>query len=284
MGNEVMVPGYSDIAIKEDGGLQFAKVGQVQSFAVELDKNHMLPKNMDAGQATIAILFGMKMGIDPLAAVQNIAVINGRPCVWGDACGAICQALIEDEFLEEVGHGEEYKAVYHVKRKGRSREMTREFGFQDAKRAGLWGKPGPWTQYPKRMMMIRARAFAYRDAFPDLLKGIRIVEEENDTPIDITDKAQVSPAPYADPNAAPKGRKASAGTLLKAAAGQPKPQGEQPKAGEGEAAAPAEKTPETPAAGGEDPKGIFKQPKKEKVPVKAQPEGEAAAGAELPLG
>ena len=275
MGNEVMVSSYSDIAIKEDGGLQFAKVGQVQSFAIELDKNHMLPKNMDAGQATIAILFGMKMGIDPLAAVQNIAVINGRPCVWGDACGAICQALIEDEFLEEVGHGEEYKAVYHVKRKGRSREMIREFGFQDAKRAGLWGKPGPWTQYPKRMMMIRARAFAYRDAFPDLLKGIRIVEEENDTPIDITDKGNASPAPYEKENAAPKGRKASAGTLLKAAAGQQ---------GNGDAAAPEAKPPETPAAGGEDPKGIFKQPKKEKVPVKAQPEGEAAAGAELPLG
>ena len=277
MGNEVMVPGYSDIAIKEDGGLQFAKVGQVQSFAVELDKNHMLPKNMDAGQATIAILFGMKMGIDPLAAVQNIAVINGRPCVWGDACGAICQALIEDEFLEEVGKAEEYKAIYHVKRKGRSRELTREFGYQDAKRAGLWGKPGPWTQYPKRMMMIRARAFAYRDAFPDLLKGIRIVEEENDTPIDITDKTQVSPAPYEEPNeSAPKGgRKASAGTLLKAAAGQQ---------GDGEVAASEAKIPEKPSDGGEDPKGIFKQPKKEKVPVKAQPEGEAAAGAELPLG
>ena len=261
MGNEVMVPGYSDIAIKEDGGLQFAKVGQVQSFAVELDKNHMLPKNMDAGQATIAILFGMKMGIDPLAAVQNIAVINGRPCVWGDACGAICQALIEDEFLEEVGHGEEYKAVYHVKRKGRSREMTREFGFQDAKRAGLWGKPGPWTQYPKRMMLMRARAFAYRDAFSDVLKGCRIAEEENDvTPvIDITKEGKVSDPPYGRENGGEGGSKLpdgkKAGSLLKAAAAA----GKKGKGGEGEEAAPA-------AAGNPPPPPENKNPSEEGDP------------------
>ncbi len=46
------------------------------------------------------------------------------------------------------------------------------------KRAGLSGKQGPWTQYPKRMMKLRARSYALRDVFPDVLKGMAIAQEE----------------------------------------------------------------------------------------------------------
>ncbi len=53
---------------------------------------------------------------------------------------------------------------------------------KDAKRAGLWGKGGPWTAYPKRMLQMRARGFALRDAFPDVLKGMISVEEAQDYP------------------------------------------------------------------------------------------------------
>lgn len=203
MANEVAkIPSYSEIQLSEDGRPILTSLGASFAVAKYLDETQMLPAKMSVQQAAGAIFFGNRIGLDVMSSVQNIAVINGRPAIWGDACGAIVQSLLEDEFEEEVGEGEEYKVVYHVKRRGRSREVVREFGFKDAKRAGLWGKQGPWSQYPKRMMMIRARAFAYRDAFPDLLKGIRIVEEENDAPIDITTKATVSPSPLAETTAA----------------------------------------------------------------------------------
>ena len=54
--------------------------------------------------------------------------------------------------------------------------------MDDAKAAGLLGKQGPWTQYPKRMRQMRARAFAVRDVFPDVLKGLPVAEEVMDTP------------------------------------------------------------------------------------------------------
>ena len=50
----------------------------------------------------------------------------------------------------------------------------------DAKRAGLWTKAGPWQTYPRRMLQMRARSFALRDAFPDVLKGLISVEEALD--------------------------------------------------------------------------------------------------------
>ena len=58
--------------------------------------------------------------------------------------------------------------------------MVKTFSYEDAKRAGLWGKQGPWTQYPQRMAQMRARSWAVRDAFPDLLRGISVYEEQQD--------------------------------------------------------------------------------------------------------
>ena len=54
------------------------------------------------------------------------------------------------------------------------------FTVGDAIRAGLWKKAGPWTMYPKRMLQMRARSFALRDAFPDVLRGLVATEEVED--------------------------------------------------------------------------------------------------------
>ena len=70
-----------------------------------------------------------------------------------------------------------------AQRKGR-KPVVAKFSVEDAKRAGLWGKTGPWQAYPKRMMQMRARGFALRDAFADVLKGLMTVEEAWDnTPL-----------------------------------------------------------------------------------------------------
>jgi hypothetical protein len=76
-----------------------------------------------------------------------------------------------------------------AKRKNR-KPVVAKFSVEDAKRAGLWGKQGPWSAYPKRMMQMRARGFALRDAFPDVLKGLISAEEAQDYP----DEAKPRPA------------------------------------------------------------------------------------------
>ena len=43
-------------------------------------------------------------------------------------------------------------------------------------------KQGPWQQSPKRMKQLRARAFALRDVFTDLLRGMHMAEESADIP------------------------------------------------------------------------------------------------------
>lgn len=159
---------------------------EAMRFSEMLAKSQMVPKAYQGKpeDVLVAVQWGKELGLAPLQALQNIACINGKPSVYGDAALALVQAspVCEDieEFFENEGT-ENYVAVCVAHRKGRS-PVTVKFSVGDAKRAGLWGKPGPWQAYPKRMMQMRARGFALRDAFPDVLKGLITAEEAQDYP------------------------------------------------------------------------------------------------------
>lgn len=129
----------------------------------------------------VAMQWGADVGLPGLQALQNIAVINGRPSIWGDAAKALVIASPMCEDIQEriEGEGDAMVAVCLAKRKGRA-PVEQRFSVGDAKKAGLWGKQGPWQTYPKRMLQMRARGFALRDAFPDALRGLVLAEEAQD--------------------------------------------------------------------------------------------------------
>lgn len=139
------------------------------------------------GKANIADIFiamqmGAGVGFDPMQAVQNIAVIKGRPAIYGDAIPALVLSHPACGGIREWYEGEEgtddYKACCGMTRNGK--EEVRYFSIGDAKKAGLWGKDGPWKQYDKRMLQMRARGFCARDQFADALKGLKSKEEIED--------------------------------------------------------------------------------------------------------
>lgn len=167
-------------------GFAPATLTEAMQFSEMLAKSSMVPRAYQgkAEDVLVAMQWGREIGLAPLQALQNIAVINGKPSVYGDAAMALVQASPVCEDIEETIEGEGTPnpvAVCIAKRKGRKPVVAR-FSLEDAKRAGLWGKPGPWQAYPKRMMQMRARGFALRDAFPDVLKGLITVEEAQDFP------------------------------------------------------------------------------------------------------
>jgi ATP-dependent RNA circularization protein (DNA/RNA ligase family) len=57
-----------------------------------------------------------------------------------------------------------------------SKPETRTFSFEQAQMAGLFGK-GVWAKYPHRMAAQRAKTYAFRDIFPDVLQGVITTEE-----------------------------------------------------------------------------------------------------------
>ena len=143
----------------------------------------MAPKGLDTPEkAMIAIMHGMEVGLTPMAALQRIAVVNGRPTIWGDGAMGLVRGSGLCEYVRETvaGDGDRMTATCEAKRRGEAEPITRTFSVADAKAAGLWGKAGPWQQYPKRMLQMRARAFALRDGFADVLGGLYLREEIED--------------------------------------------------------------------------------------------------------
>ena len=176
---------------------------QALTFAGYLAESQMVPKDFmgKPGNCLVAIQWGMELGLKPLQCMQNIAVINGRPSLWGDAVMALVLAspVCKDVIETYEGTGDNYAAVCIAQRVGKTDKVAR-FSLADAKAAGLLGKSGPWTQYRDRMMKMRARAFALRDQFADVLKGMAVAEEAMDTPPErhMGDAVQVQPtAPVA---------------------------------------------------------------------------------------
>lgn len=155
----------------------------VRNLAVMIAQSGMAPKGMERPETiAVAIIAGMEAGLTPMESVNSIAVINGRPSMWGDAVLGLVMGsgLVEDISEDFRGQGDQLEAVCTVKRKNLGSATVRTFSVQDAQTAGLWGKQGPWRQYPKRMLQLRARSFALRDAFPDVLHGIHVREEVRD--------------------------------------------------------------------------------------------------------
>lgn len=158
---------------------------QAIKFAELMSESNIVPKDFigNPGNILVAVQWGMELGLQPMQAMQNIAVINGRPSLWGDAVLALVRSSPACEYVIEEDKGT--ASVCRVKRRGEE-EQSRTFTDDDAKKAGLLGKAGPWTQYPKRMRQMRARSWALRDVFPDVLRGMPIAEEVMDMEKDIT--------------------------------------------------------------------------------------------------
>lgn len=189
----------------------------------------MAPKGLDTPEkAMVAIMHGLEVGLTPMAALQRIAVVNGRPTIWGDGAMGLVRGSGACEFIRETitGDGDHMVATCQAKRKGEVEPIVGVFSVVDAKKAGLWGKQGPWQQFPKRMLQMRARAFCLRDGFADVLGGLYLREE-------IEDSAR-APAPPRPPAPSPQTETASPPRLTppdpNKPASAPTPQPQQPLA------------------------------------------------------
>jgi hypothetical protein len=170
---------------------------QPQTFA-ELDRwaqraaaTDLVPKDYRGkpDNILVAVQYGIEIGLGLMQSLSAIAVINGRPTLWGDAMLAlvlskpVCEDVVEEPIIDNTGAVVGY--ICTARRKGRLPKVAR-FMIDDAKRAKLWEKKGregqdtPWTTYPQRMLQMRARSWALRDQFADILKGVQMREEVMD--------------------------------------------------------------------------------------------------------
>lgn len=142
-------------------------------LATAISKSGLAPSTLKSAEAImVAIMHGAELGLPPMMSINKIAVVNGRPTLWGDAVPALLWSRgfkIDESIADGVASCTVTRPDGH--------KITRTFSETDARKAGLFGKAGPWSQYPSRMLAMRARGLAARDGAADALSGLYLQEE-----------------------------------------------------------------------------------------------------------
>lgn len=175
----------NDVMVKEEIGLGFCNpdtLDEALKVAETFSKSALVPKEYQGKPENIIVAMeaGREVGLKLFQALQAIAVVNGRATIWGDAAIGLVMQRPECKDIRETFDDETMTAKCVVSRSGKATAVERTFSQADAERAGLWDKGGTWQEYPKRMLQLRARGFALRDAFPDVLRGLVTAEEAHD--------------------------------------------------------------------------------------------------------
>lgn len=196
------------VALKSGGqiaGIVPQTIEEVFRLAKCIAVSGLAPQNMNTPeQITVAIMTGLEIGLPPMFAIQKIAVINGRPSIWGDAVPALLwsKGFKLREWVEGVG--DDRVAHCEVTRPD-GEKIERTYSVKQAIKAGLWqtqekvkrrSKDGsfyekdndsPWFRFQERMLPMRARGYASRDGAADALAGLYLTEELQRGPMrDIT--------------------------------------------------------------------------------------------------
>lgn len=175
----------------EKGQLVGATLEEQYRIATAYYKSGLMPQGLNSPEKVlVAVQLCRELGLPPMSSIGKIAVINGTPSLFGDLPLALVmksrllEAIQEDVEMDKEGK-DPVRATCAVKRKGLENVIERTFTQEDAKRAGLWGKK-VWAPYPKRMMQMRARSHALKDAFADVLSGVSILEYEYNPTVDVS--------------------------------------------------------------------------------------------------
>ena len=172
---------------------------KVQAYEKDEAKARALALEESIGNIFVCFMYGCSLELQPLQALQGIAVVNGIPSLYGDLLYAICKSRAKVQVTENWDDNNKV-AYCRVERPG-YQPVEQTFGFNDAIFAGLMvqdpktgylrgNKEGPWSTYPKRMCQMRARSLALRDQCPDLLRGLAIYEEAADIPAEQAESEQ----------------------------------------------------------------------------------------------
>ena len=76
-------------------GVTLRTLEDLQTFGALAAKSGLAPRGLENPEAiAIAVQMGAEVGLLPMQSLQNIAVINGRPAMFGDAALALILSLI----------------------------------------------------------------------------------------------------------------------------------------------------------------------------------------------
>lgn len=196
------VPAKVPVAMNERG-IQLSTMEDAYRFGkMMIDEGYAPSGFKKPSQVVLAVQTGAELGMGIMASMRHIPVIRNRPSIMGDAAKGLVRASgkLDGNFdVKYSGEGDDRTCTVTAKRKDSPTPATCSFSVADAKRAHLWEKDGPWTEYPDRMLYYRPLGFLLRDEFSDVLLGFAIAEEVRDFPDSAVPIAAQTPPEGPDP-------------------------------------------------------------------------------------
>lgn len=171
------------LAAESGGKLVGSTLEEQYRIAQYYHKSGLMPQGLNTPEKIlVALQLCHELGLNPVSNIGKVAVINGTPSLFGDTPLSLVYKSGLLKFIEEtfVMDGEEVRGAICVVQRVGHEKVVRQFLETDAKKAQLLGK-GVWAKYPKRMYQYRARAWALKDVFPDVLNGLSIAEWDFNT-------------------------------------------------------------------------------------------------------
>jgi hypothetical protein len=169
---------------------------EVVKAAEFLSKTPFVPREMTGKAADVAacIMKGHELGMDPLDALSNIYVINGRVGMYAEF---MRRRIIQAGHTFRIVESTDNRCVVEGTRKDGGEPQRASFTNEQARRAGI-----DLGRYPADKLVARATSRLCRQVFPDVLSGTLIAEDLIDGLIptdEPTTPAETQPAPETRP-------------------------------------------------------------------------------------
>lgn len=157
--------------------LRFVRdLGLAYTAAKSLVKTSFVPSSYQGKpeEAAAAIVTGLGMGLDPLAALRSMDVIQGTPAFRAITIRALVQSHGHEIWVEESN---QQRAIVKGRRKGSDKVETSMWDMDRARRLKLTGKSN-WQNQQEAMLLARATSECGRLIAADALLGLAYSIEE----------------------------------------------------------------------------------------------------------
>lgn len=171
---------------------QFAEDARnVHTVSTSLASTSFVPKEMQQRPdlVTATILTGQEIGIDPMASLRSIDIIQGVPAIRANTMRGLVQAA-GHEIWVDADESNETRAVVYGRRKGETTIQRSTWTMDRARNLGLANRDN-YKKQPGAMLVARATSEVCRLIASDVLLGMPYSSEElADTDEAETDKAK----------------------------------------------------------------------------------------------
>lgn len=135
-----------------------------------------VPKGMmNRPEAVLAVMLrGHELDVPPMVALAQMHVIEGRVGMAAELMRALVLRAGHEIWPEEITNT---RVTMCGRRSGSGGDPVRiTWTMDDAQKAGI-SRKGPWSAYPRAMLTARATTELVRLLFPDVVGGLRSIEE-----------------------------------------------------------------------------------------------------------